>query len=84
MFKVKVPKDWGKKDLVWTLTSHGKTEKAYGILWPVWEIDHRVYQQNRGGPWRTGRAGRAAPTIALVGTAQRTIAPASRSRSPRR
>src|SRR5271154_3107358 len=30
IFKVKVPKDWGKKDLVWTLTSRGKTEKAYG------------------------------------------------------
>src|SRR5438445_8513017 len=28
VFKVRVPKDWGKKDLVWTLTSHGKTEKA--------------------------------------------------------
>jgi len=39
VFKVKVPKDWGKKDLVWTLTSRGKTEKAYATLLPFWEID---------------------------------------------
>ena len=26
MFRVRVPKDWGQKDLIWTLTSHGKTE----------------------------------------------------------
>src|SRR5713101_1739027 len=29
VFKVKVPKDWGDKDLIWTLASHGKVEKAY-------------------------------------------------------
>ena len=54
VFSVRVPKDWGKKDLVWTLTSHGKTEKAYGSLMPVWEIDAGTYQQNRGGPGELG------------------------------
>src|ERR1700686_431313 len=49
-FEVKVPKDWGDKDLVWTLTSAGKTEKAYGTLKPIWEIGNLVYQENRGGP----------------------------------
>jgi hypothetical protein len=34
-----VPKDWGKKDLVWTVTANGKTEKAYAWLQPEWEID---------------------------------------------
>src|SRR5262245_1975298 len=28
VFKVRVPKDWGKKDLIWTLRANGKTEKA--------------------------------------------------------
>src|SRR5258707_762193 len=28
VFKVKVPAGWGDKDVVWTLISHGKTEKA--------------------------------------------------------
>jgi len=71
MFRVKVPADWGKKDLVWTLTSHGKTEKAYGSLWPVWEIDRNMYQQNRGGPGELGEADDP-PSIALVGAAART------------
>src|SRR5213078_4315653 len=44
VFKVKVPRDWGTKELVWSLSSAGKTEKAYGVLTPVWEIGSSVYQ----------------------------------------
>lgn len=72
MFKVRVPKDWGQKDLVWTLTSHGKTEKAFGTLTPFWEIDNRVYQQNRGGPGDLNEPD-VAPQVSLVGPAQRTV-----------
>src|SRR5262245_1431871 len=25
MFRIRVPKDWGKKDVVWTVTANGKT-----------------------------------------------------------
>jgi hypothetical protein len=32
MFRVHVPKDFGQKEMVWTLTTHGKTVKAYGTL----------------------------------------------------
>jgi hypothetical protein len=32
VFRVRVPKDWGQKELVWTLTTKGKTEKAYASL----------------------------------------------------
>jgi hypothetical protein len=71
MFKVRVPKDWGQKDLVWTVTSHGKSEKAYATLMPVWEIDASVYQQNRGGPGELHEPD-APPKISLVGAAQRT------------
>ena len=49
VFKVKVPKDWGDKNLVWTLTSRGKTEKAFGSLMPIWELSNLVYQENRRG-----------------------------------
>jgi hypothetical protein len=28
VFKVQVPRDWGRRDLVWSLPSHGKTEKV--------------------------------------------------------
>jgi hypothetical protein len=73
VFKVRVPADWGKKDLVWTLTSHGKTEKAYATLMPTWEIDVGTYQQNRGGPGELGEPDDA-PSIKLEGAAERTIA----------
>jgi len=32
IFRVKVPKDFGNKELVWTLTSQGRAQKAYGSL----------------------------------------------------
>ena len=73
VFSVRVPKDWGKKDLVWTLTSHGKTEKAYGTLMPVWEIDAGTYQQNRGGPGALGEEDDP-PSIKVEGAPQRTVA----------
>jgi hypothetical protein len=38
-FHVDVPADWGKKELVWMVTIHGKTERAVGWLEPEWEID---------------------------------------------
>jgi len=73
VFKVRVPKDWGKKDLVWTLTSHGKTEKAYASLMPVWEIDAGTYQQNRGGPGELGELDDP-PAMKLAGAADRSMA----------
>ena len=73
VFSVRVPKDWGKKDLVWTLTSHGKTEKAYGTLMPVWEIDAGTYQQNRGGPGELGEPDDP-PSIKVEGAPQRSVA----------
>src|SRR4029453_11089899 len=65
VFSVKVPKDWGKKDLVWTLTVHGKTEKAYASLLPFWELGPLVYQENRGGISEIGEVPEEnhAPTI---------------------
>ncbi len=39
LFTVVVPKDWGKKEVVWTVSVNGKTERAYGWLQPEWEID---------------------------------------------
>ncbi len=42
---VKVPKDWpADKELVWTLTSHGRTEKAYATLKMEEEVIPRMIQ----------------------------------------
>src|SRR5262249_51535464 len=48
VFSVNVPKDFGNKDLVWTLTTHGKTERAYGSLRPAYFIDSNVITANNG------------------------------------
>jgi hypothetical protein len=42
VFRVNVPADWGQKELVWTVTSHGRTEKAYGQLLREQEIIERL------------------------------------------
>ena len=39
VFSVAVPKDWGKKELVWSVTVHGETARAVAWLQPEWEID---------------------------------------------
>jgi len=69
MFRVRVPKDWGKKDVIWTLTVNGKTEKAYGYLVAEQAIDDQVVAQNRGGG---GGAENKPPTISLEGGDHRT------------
>src|SRR6267154_2517266 len=62
--------------LVWTLTSAGRTNKAFGTLMPVWEIGNMVYQENRGGPGDLSYPGEPnqAPSIEMVGSSQRTVA----------
>jgi hypothetical protein len=38
-FRIQLPKDWGRKELTWTLVANGHTEKAVVSLLPEWEID---------------------------------------------
>ena len=49
MFEVTVPADFGDQELVWTLTSKGKTETAYGSLRPDYVIDDTMKMKNLGG-----------------------------------
>ena len=49
MFRVKVPADFGKKELVWTITRNGQTEKAYGTLMMEEQLTDVVISENRGG-----------------------------------
>ena len=39
VFSVVVPKDFGDKQIVWTLSIRGNTEKAIGSLKPIYQID---------------------------------------------
>jgi hypothetical protein len=45
-YRVKVPANFGKQSLVWTITANGRTEKAYGELIPAQEINERVVMTN--------------------------------------
>ena len=47
VFKVVVPKDFGDRKLVWTLSAHGQTQQVTGTLRPVWMIDR--LRTTRGG-----------------------------------
>src|ERR1700730_16271613 len=73
VFKVQVPADWSEKtDLVWTVTHNGRTSKAIGPLWPVWELDEFVWLANRTGdiharPVGTTVGARRPPSIRVVG-----------------
>ena len=42
VFKVNVPKDFGKSELIWALNVRGDALKAVGSLIPVWEINTQL------------------------------------------
>jgi hypothetical protein len=72
VFHVRVPKDFGKKELVWTLTSRGRTEKAYGTLRPDYVLDDTVIMSNigAGGALSTSpdMVGNKAPILTIDGS----------------
>jgi hypothetical protein len=44
VFRVNVPADFGNKEVIWTITANGRSEKAYGHLYPSEEILERLIQ----------------------------------------
>ena len=76
LFTIRVPKDFGAKELIWTLTTHGKTEKAYASLKSDYQIDKQVISTEVGGDFGSLRdelRTNTAPQLKLDGEAQRTI-----------
>lgn len=75
-FKVRVPADFGKKEVVWTLVSNGKTEKAYGTLLPDYFIDDIVIMNNNGAGGSGGGGyninNNKAPKLSVAGEKSRT------------
>jgi autonomous glycyl radical cofactor GrcA len=49
LFTIKIPKDFGDKELIWTLKSHGKVQKAYASLKNDYIIDNQVISTEVGG-----------------------------------
>ena len=71
VFRVKVPKDFGKQEIVWTITSKGVTEKAYGSLKPDYFINDVVINNNNGAGGPGGGANdtqtNTAPSLSVDG-----------------
>jgi autonomous glycyl radical cofactor GrcA len=74
VFRVRVPKDFGNKEVVWTLTAHEKTERAYATLKPDYVIDRLLIMKDTGalGTKKYERANKA-PVVRIEGDAHRNV-----------
>jgi hypothetical protein len=77
IFHVTVPKDFGQKEVVWTITTHGKTEKAYATLDPNYAMNDVVIM-NSNGAGGSGGGGyniedNQPPKLAVEGSKQRNV-----------
>jgi hypothetical protein len=76
LFTVKVPKDLGNKELVWTLTTNGKSEKAYASLKTDYQIDNQVISTEVGGDFGSLRdelRTNLPPELRVDGERKRTV-----------
>jgi hypothetical protein len=76
LFTVRVPKDFGSKELIWTLTSHGKTERAFASLKSDYQIDKQVISTEVGGDFGSLRdelRTNIPPSLELEGEPRRSI-----------
>ena len=77
IFKVRVPADFGEKELVWTLTSNGVTERAYGSLLIDYFTDDTVIQNNKGAGGGAGGQyeleGNTPPELRVDGPLTRSV-----------
>ena len=77
VFRIRVPADFGDKELVWTLTSNGHTERAYATLKRDYFLDNLVIQANFGAGGAAGATpelpDNEAPTLTVEGDRTRTV-----------
>jgi hypothetical protein len=77
VFRVRVPKDFGNRELVWTLTTNGKTEKAYGTLKPDYIVNTTVMAANFGAGGQVGNnpdlVGNVGPVLKVEGEPTRRV-----------
>jgi len=77
VFRIRVPRDFGTKELVWTLNVHGKTERAYASLKADYFIDDTVIMANNGAAGMGGTdpslKGNKPPALAVEGDKRRTV-----------
>lgn len=74
-FRVRVPGDFGSKELVWTLTSRGRTERAYATLHPNYASDASIQQLDIAGInlWWAEEGVNKAPDVRVEGDPRRRV-----------
>lgn len=76
LFTIRVPRDFGLKELVWTLTTNGVTERAYASLKTDYEINRQVISLEVGGDLGSTRdelRENIAPDLEVHGAKERTV-----------
>jgi hypothetical protein len=76
LFTIRVPKDFGTKELVWTLTTHGRTLKAFASLKSDYQIDKQVISTEVGGDFGSLRdelRDNLPPDLAVLGDRPRRV-----------
>src|SRR5207253_6841028 len=71
VFSIRVPKDFGDKEVVWTLTAHGKTYRAYATLKAGYLHDDNGMQREYYNDPPLG--GNKPPQLHVDGDVQRTV-----------
>lgn len=75
LFTIRVPKDFGTKELVWSLTTNGKTERAHASLKTDYQIDNQTISTEVGGDFgslRDALRTNVPPVLAVEGDKRRT------------
>ena len=76
LFTIRIPKDFGTQELIWTLTSNGKTLKAYASLKTDYQIDPQTISTEvggDGGSLRDELRTNVAPELKVDGEKRRTV-----------
>ncbi|HYL38384.1 MAG TPA: hypothetical protein VEV17_20875 [Bryobacteraceae bacterium] len=76
LFTIRVPKNFGTQELIWTLRANGRTEKAYASLKTDYEIDKQVISTEVGGDFGSLRDElryNMPPELEVAGETQRTV-----------
>ena len=76
LFTIRVPKDLGDKEIVWTLRANGKTEHAYASLKNDYMIDNQVISTEVGGDFGSLRdelRTNIPPELKVEGDKRRTV-----------
>jgi hypothetical protein len=75
LFTIRVPREFGEKELIWTLTTNGVTERAYASLKTDYLINNQVISLEVGGDLGSTRdelRDNIPPDLELQGTKRRS------------